>query len=191
MRWRFGRFSNWFSFFEVMLFSSPELKARELFWSLVVRRLSVRPSVCLFVYFYIFISFFRPTEPISTKLGTKHPWKKGMKFVQTKGPPFSKGRYKLRNSENTLKNFKNIFISRTTWPTKLGTKHSWVNGIQLCSNVSKARYKRNSENTLMKIKNLFLQNHWANFNQTKHNTLLGKGDSILFKGRGPPFSKGR
>ena len=51
MRWRFGRFANWFSFFEVMFFSSPELKARELFWSLVVRRLSVRPSVCLSVHF--------------------------------------------------------------------------------------------------------------------------------------------
>ena len=54
----------------------------------------------------------------------------------------------------------------------------------------KGRQLKNSENTLARLKNL-LQNHWANFNQNWHNTLLGKGDSILFKGRAPPFSKGR
>jgi hypothetical protein len=27
---------------------------------------------------------------------------------------------------------------------------------------------------------LYLQNHWANFNQTRHKSSLGKGDSRLF-----------
>jgi hypothetical protein len=36
--------------------------------------------------------FSRTTEPISTKLGTNHPWRSGFKFLQMKGLPFSKGR---------------------------------------------------------------------------------------------------
>ena len=57
-------FSTWSSV--VIIFSSPELKARsELFWW------SVRKTVCR-LNFHILI-FSRITGPISTKLGTKHP----------------------------------------------------------------------------------------------------------------------
>ena len=38
---------------------------------------------------------------------------------------------------------------------------------------------------------LLLQNHRANFNQTWHKATFSKGNSSLYKWRGPPFSKGR
>ena len=36
--------------------------------------------------------FSRTAEPMSTKLGTMHPWRWGLKFVQMKGPSFFSGR---------------------------------------------------------------------------------------------------
>jgi hypothetical protein len=64
------------------LFSSPELKAQVSFSDhrLSVVRLSVYPSV----NFYIFDFFSRTTGPILTRLGTNHPWGRGIKFVQMK-----------------------------------------------------------------------------------------------------------
>ena len=69
----------------IYVLSSSELKARELFWSpvfcLSVRlsgRLSGRPSVCKH---FTFSSSQEPLGPISTKLGTKHPWVKGIQFL--------------------------------------------------------------------------------------------------------------
>ena len=46
-----------------------------------------------------------------------------------------KGR-QLGNNKNTLKTLKKIFFSLTTEliSTKLGTKHPWVKGIQVCTN---------------------------------------------------------
>jgi hypothetical protein len=38
---------------------------------------------------------------------------------------------------------------------------------------------------------LLLQNHWANFNQTRHKSSLGGGDSSFFKWRGLPLTKWR
>ena len=78
----------------------------------------------------------------------------------------------------------------------LATKHSWVKGIQVCSNEGPRPFPRGdnyeiAKNTLTKLKNLLLQNHWANFIQTWHKASLGEGDSSLFKWRPPPFSKGR
>ena len=40
-------------------------------------------------------------------------------------------------------------------------------------------------------KNRLLQNNWANFNQTWHNSSLGEGESSFFKWRALPFSKGK
>ena len=59
-------------------------------------------------------------------------------------------------------------ISRTNWliSTKLGTKHSWVNGIQVCSNEGRQLFPRGDNNALMKIKNLLDLKPRANFNQT-------------------------
>ena len=65
------------------------------------------------------------------------------------------------------------------WPiaTKLGTKHPWVKGIQVCSNKGPRFFPRGDYYEIAKIywRNLksLLQNHWANFNQTWHNASLG------------------
>ena len=76
------------------------------------------------------IFFFRTNEPISTKLGTKHPWVKGTQVCSNEGPrPFPRG----DNYEIVKIHWRNlkIFFSRTTKPisNKLGTKHPWVKGI--------------------------------------------------------------
>ena len=63
-------------------FSSPELKAQVSFSD----RLSSLP-VCPSVNFPIF-NFSKTTEPISTKLGTKHPGVKGIQ-VCSYGEPFN------------------------------------------------------------------------------------------------------
>ena len=53
-------------------------------------------------------------NPLSTtrKLGTKHPWVKGIQICSNGGPRlFPRGR-KWRNSENTLKKFKNPILTK-------------------------------------------------------------------------------
>ena len=63
------------------IISSPELKAQV---SISDRLLSVDR-------FHIFIFFSRTTGPISTKLGTKHPWVKGIQVCSNEGPYLLKG----------------------------------------------------------------------------------------------------
>ena len=78
-------------FHTLTLFSSPELKAQVSFSDQnlsVVRR---RCRRCRCRRFHIFMFFSRTTGPISTKFGTKHPWVKGFKFVQMKGPALCQG----------------------------------------------------------------------------------------------------
>ena len=70
----------------ILLFSSHELKAQVSFYDrlLAVARLSVR-----LLSLHISIFFSRTTESISTKLGTKHPWVKGISVFSNEGPcPF-------------------------------------------------------------------------------------------------------
>ena len=83
----------------VCVFSSPELKAQVSFSdrplsgvSLSVRLSvcpSVCPSVCLSVCpsvnFYIFDFFSRTAGPILTRLGTNHPWVKGIQVCSKEG----------------------------------------------------------------------------------------------------------
>ena len=66
-------------------FSSPELRARKLFWSSV----SVCPSVCKLFIFFIFFS--RTNRSKSTKLGTSILGWWGFKFVQMKGHALFQG----------------------------------------------------------------------------------------------------
>ena len=71
---------------------------------------------------------------LSTKLGTKHPWEKLIQACSNKGQcPFLCG----DNNEIVAIHSQNLktLSSKTTVPisTKLGTKHSWVKGIQVCS----------------------------------------------------------
>jgi hypothetical protein len=65
------------------VFSSPELKAQVSYSD---RPLSaVRLSVRLSVNFYIFDFFSRTTGPILTRLGTNHPWGKGIQVCSNEG----------------------------------------------------------------------------------------------------------
>ena len=77
----------------------------------------------------------RSTGPISTKLGTKHPWVSGINICSNEGPcPFPMG----DNYEIVKIHWRNlkIFFSRTIGPisTNLGTKYPLVKGIQVSSN---------------------------------------------------------
>ena len=131
-----------------------------------------------------------------TKLGTKHPWGKGIQVCSNEGPcSFSRGdNYKMVKIH--WRNLK-IFFSRTTEPisTKLGTKHPWMKGIQVYSNEGPRPFPRADNYEIVKI-------HWQNLKiffsrttgpiSTKLVTKsLGEEDSSLFKGRVPPFSNGR
>ena len=78
------------------LFYSPNRSSSELFWSQFVccpsSSLSSLSSLYLLKTFHIFIFFSRTTGPISTKIGTKHPWGLGIQVCSDEGAtPFSKG----------------------------------------------------------------------------------------------------
>ena len=92
--------------------------------------LSISSSLSLSYTFHIFIFFSRTTGSISTKLGTKHLWVKGIQVSSNEGPrPFPRvDNYKLakihwRNIQNQWANF-----------NQFRTKHPLVKGIQVCSN---------------------------------------------------------
>jgi hypothetical protein len=71
---------RYFLWFIIVVFSSPELKAQVSFSDRLSSgiRLSCRPDVCPSVNFYIFDFFSRTTGPILTRIGTNHPWMKGI-----------------------------------------------------------------------------------------------------------------
>jgi hypothetical protein len=86
------------------------------------------------------------------------------------------------------------FFSRTTGPilTRLGTNHSWVKGIQVCSNKGPGRLQRgdNHKNGMGSFKSLFLQNHWANFNQTWHKSSWRERIQVSLKEGDSPSPRG-
>ena len=104
----------------------------------------------------MFIFFSRTTGPISTKLGTKYPWIKGIQVGSNEGPrPSQRGdnRELIKINWQLLK----IFFCRITGPisTKIGTKHPWLNGIQVCSNKGPCSFSRGDNYKMLKI-------HWQN-----------------------------
>ena len=113
------------------VFSSPEPKAQVSYSDHLL-------SVCLSVRlltFHIFDFFSRTAGPNSTKLGTHHPWVKGLQVCSNEGPgPLQRG----DNHENAKIGWSHlkIFFSRTTGPGKL--KFIWklpdIVEIQVCSN---------------------------------------------------------
>ena len=96
----------------------------------------------------------RTSGPISTKLGTKYLWVKGIQVYSNKGSRlFPRGdNYDI--AKILWRNFK-IFFSRTngTISTKLGTKHFWVKKIQICSNEGPWPFPRGDSYEIRKI-------HW-------------------------------
>ena len=112
----------------ISIFSSPESKVQVSYSD---RLLSV---VCPLT-FHIFDFFSRTAGPNSTKLGTHHPWVKGLQVCSNEGPgPLQRG----DNHENAKIGWCHlkIFFSRTTGPGKL--KFIWklpdIVEIQVCSN---------------------------------------------------------
>ena len=143
--------------------------------------------VYLYVCKHFQIFFFRTTGAYFNKtwqksiLGDKD---KGLKEGHT---PFQEG--SMRNSQNTLTI---IFFSWTIGllQPNLTQIILWFRELKFVQFFFKERYLRNSDNTLRTFKNLLLQNQGGNFNPTKYNSFLSKGDSSLFKWMTTPFSKG-
>ena len=159
------------------------------------RPLSVCPSVCKLSKFSS-----SPPEPLGAnfnKLGTKHPWVKGIQAYSNEG---QRSLPKGNNYEIAKLNWRNfkIFFSKTTGPisTKLGTKLSWIVGIQDYKNEGPSHLWKGDKTKSWKnidgnLKNLLLQNHKANFNQTYLKIFVGGWDSSLFKWRAMRFYKER
>ena len=147
-------------------------------------------------WWHLKIFFSRTTNPFSTKLGTKHPWVKGIQVYSNKGPFAFPRADNYEIAKIHLQNLK-IFFSRTTEPfsTKLDTKHPWVKGIQVYSNEGPHPSPRGDNNEIAKI-------HWRNskifFSRTTEliSTKLGtkhpcvKGIQVCSNEGPRPFSRG-
>ena len=108
-----------------LFFSSPERKDKVSFSDCLF---SIHLYICLLT-FHIF-NFSRITRPISTKLGIRHPWVKGIQVASNEEPcPFQRG------DNNEIANIHRINLKiffRTTWliSTKLSTRYPRMKGIQ-------------------------------------------------------------
>ena len=112
------------------------------------------------------IFFSRTTGPLSTKLGTKYPWMKGIQVCSRKGPRlFPRGdNYEIAKIHwRNLKNYTSNF--NQTWH-KVFLSEGDSSFVKSNIPISKETSKWDSENTLTKFKSLLLQNHPANFNQS-------------------------
>ena len=127
------------------------------------------------------IFFSRTTRPISTKLGTKHPWVREIQDCSNERPGLivRGDNYETAN-DSRLK----MFFSRTTGPisTKLGTKHPRMRGIQDCSNERPGLIVMG--NNYETANYWRLKNHRTIFNQTWHKASLGEGDSRFYVAHG-------
>ena len=89
--------------------------------------------VCLSVCKLFTFSPFSPELlPISTKLSTKHSWLKEIQVCSNERPGIFPRGHNNEIAEIHWQNLR-IFFFRTNGPisTKLGTKHTWVKGIQV------------------------------------------------------------
>ena len=129
----------------------------------------VCPSVCPLT-FHIFDFFSRTAGPNSTKLGTHHPWVKGLQVCSNEGPGLLQRGDNHENAKLGWCHLK-IFFSRTTGTGKL--KFIWklpdIVEIQVCSNHDARGYdgatigdQSFTYDYIGKIfKNLLLKNYWA------------------------------
>ena len=120
------------SFCEFIFLAHLSQRLKELLWS----NLSVVhcPSSSLYT-FHISIFFSRTTEPVSTKLGIKHSWVKGIQVYSNEGPSFSSRGDNCEIKEMHWWHFiDKFFFSRTTGltSTEFGAKHPLLKGIQIC-----------------------------------------------------------
>ena len=111
---------------QVIIFSSPELKAQVSFSD---RLSSVCPSVCK--RFLFLTSSQKPLGQFQPS--TKHPWVKGIHVcTNERSCPFPRG-YNYKIVKIHWRNYK-IFSKRTGPNSTKCRSHSWVKGIQVCSN---------------------------------------------------------
>jgi hypothetical protein len=134
---------------DACFFSSPELKAHVSYSDCQLS--VVCPSVRLSVNFYIFDVFSRTTGPISTRLGTNHPWVEGFQVSSNEGDrPSPRG----DNSERVKMHWKFLKIfSRTSRSNsiKLGTNYPWIKGIQVYSNKGPGPLQRGDNHKNVKM----------------------------------------
>jgi hypothetical protein len=174
------------------LISSPVLNAQVSFSDCPLSgvRLSVcpfvLPSVCPSVNFYIF-DFSRTTCPILTRLGTNHPWVKGIQVC-----------FRGENSERVKIHwqFLEIFF-RTSRPNaiKLGTNYPRVKGIQVCSNKGPGPLQRGDNHKNMKLgwghlKIFFSRTTRLILARLRTNHPLVKGIHVCSKEGGSLFPRG-
>jgi hypothetical protein len=90
-------------------------------------------TCCPSVNFYILDFFSRTTGPILTRLGTNHPWEKGIKVYSNEGERLSRLSPRGDNSKRVKVHWKilKIFFSRTTGPNSINTKQPQIKGIQV------------------------------------------------------------
>ena len=93
-------------------------------------------------------------------------------FCERDSKGYALFRGEIRNSQNTLTNWK-IFFSRTTGviSTNLGTKHPWVQGILGYLNEGPGPREDNYKIGKLPV------NQWTNLNQTWHKASMGKGNT--------------
>ena len=120
----------------MLFFSSPEPKAQVSFsdqnLSVVCRLCCCRCRRKLFTFSS---SSPEPLGQFQPNLAQSILGWRGFKFVQIKGPSLFQGEI-ITQIAKIYWSYLKIFFSRTTGPisNKLGTKHPWVKGIQVCSN---------------------------------------------------------
>jgi hypothetical protein len=98
------------------------------------------------------IFFSRTIGHNSIKLGTNHPWVKGIQVCSNKGPgPLQRG----DNHKNVIIwwGHLKIFFSRTIGPilTILRTIYIWIKGIQICSKEGDSPCPRGDNSERVKI----------------------------------------
>ena len=123
-----------------VLFSSSELKAQVS----CSDRLSSVVCLSLFVNFSI-----SSQEPIQPNLAQSILGWRGFKFFQMKDTAFFQGEL-ITKKRKQIYEIKKIFFSRTTEPIP---KHSWMKGIQVCSNDVPCPFPRGDNYEILKI-------HW-------------------------------
>ena len=94
--------------------------------------------------------FSRTTQPITTKLGTKHSWMIGFQIYSKEGPLPFQGEIIMKKAK--IQNLKIVF-SRTTCPIsiKLYTKQPWMKGIQVCSNEGPRAFTMGDNSEIAKL----------------------------------------
>ena len=137
----------------------------------------------------------RTTGLISSKLGTTHTWMERIQFCSYEGSSLSASGDNSKIVKIYLKYLK-IFLFRTTRSisTKLGTKHPWVEEIQVCSNEGLRPSQRGDKSEMVKL-------YWK-YSKILSSKLLGQlktnlAQSILgqmkfkfLKQNPTPFNKG-